>query len=228
MCLKIFLIAQISRAAGIHLVLAAQRPSADIVNGPIKANLPARLVFRASSHIDSTVSLGETGAEKLLGKGDCLYKTGGMLNTERAMGAFVSDDELYEIVDYVVKNNVAYYDHNSWTKIKSRVEVDTNEVEISSSGGSISISSGKSTGGIDQVYIDALRVGFEFDGVSVSSLQRRLGLGYPRAAKVVDWLLDNEFISAETIKGKRKILITKEEFEQRFLNGDSEDNADVE
>ena len=220
---KINLLAAKSRASGIHLVLAAQRPSADIVNGPIKANLPARLVFRASSHVDSSVSLGETGAEKLLGKGDCLYKTGGMLNTERAMGAYVSDDELYDVVEYVAKNNVAYYDRNSWTKIKSRVQADTNEAP-SSNG----FSSGANKDGdiVDHVYVDALRVGFEYDGISVSSLQRRLGLGYPRAAKVVDWLLDNGYISAEAIKGKRKILISYEEFEKKFLNGDSSNNSE--
>ncbi len=224
---KICLIAQKSRAAGIHLVLAAQRPSADVVNGPIKANLPARLVFRASSHVDSTVSLGEPGAEKLLGKGDCLYKTGGMLNTERAMGAYVSDDELYDIVDYVAKNNVAYYDHNSWTKIRSRVEVETIEVEMPSNSGG-SVSGGKASGGVDQVYVDAMRVGFDYDGISVSSLQRRLGLGYPRAAKVVDWLVDNGYISAESSHGKKAMLITREEYEEKFCGGASNNEEDSE
>lgn len=226
---KICLLAQKSRAAGIHLVLAAQRPSADVVNGPIKANLPARLVFRASSHIDSTVSLGETGAEKLLGKGDCLYKTGGMLNTERAMGAYVSDDELYDIIDYVVNHNTAYYDYNAWTKIKSRVEAASDDsgasFESSSSGG---VREGKSSGGVDQLYINAMRVGFDYDGISISSLQRRLGLGYPKAAKVVDWLVDNGYLSAESSHGKKKLLITKEEYEEKFCGGASDDDSQAE
>jgi S-DNA-T family DNA segregation ATPase FtsK/SpoIIIE len=220
---KICLIAQKSRAAGIHLVLAAQRPSADIVNGPIKANLPARLVFRASSHVDSSVSLGEPGAEKLLGKGDCLYKTGGMLNTERAMGAYLSDDEVSEIVEYVAEKNVAYYDHNSWTKIKARCNAETNEVEMASVGNAGSVATGKSTGGVDQVYVDAMRIGFDFDGLSVSFLQRKLGLGYPRAAKVVDWLTDNGYISSESVKGKRKMIISREEYEEKFCGGASSD-----
>lgn len=222
---KICLLAQKSRAAGIHLVLAAQRPSADVVNGPIKANLPARLVFRASSHIDSTVSLGETGAEKLLGKGDCLYKTGGMLNTERAMGAYVSDDELYDIVEYVCKNNVAYYDFNAWAKIKSRVEASSDETtsSSSSSGGSsspINVRDGVMVNGVPEVYVKAMRVGFDYGGLSVSSLQRRLGLGYPKAAKVVDWLVDNGYLAAESVHGKKQLLISKEEFEEKFSQGD--------
>ncbi|MBO7215028.1 MAG: hypothetical protein J6V66_05985 [Clostridia bacterium] len=98
---KVCLLAQKARAAGIHLVLAAQRPSVDVVEGPIKSNLPSRIVFRASSMPDSVVSLGEPGAEKLLGKGDCLYKTGGMLSIERVRGAYVSDEEMYDVIDFV-------------------------------------------------------------------------------------------------------------------------------
>ena len=228
---KICLLAQKSRAAGIHLVLAAQRPSADVVNGPIKANLPARLVFRASSHIDSSVSLGETGAEKLLGKGDCLYKTGGMLNTERAMGAFVSDDELYDIVEYVSKNNVAYYDHNAWAKIKSRIEadsVDSSTTTPSSAGGGspVTVREGVMINGVPEVYVKAMKVGFDYGGISTSSLQRRLGLGYPKAAKVVDWLVDNGYLSVDSTHGKKQLLITKEEFDEKFSQTDDEDNVD--
>ena len=216
---KICLIAQKSRAAGIHLVLAAQRPSADIVNGPIKANLPARLVFRAISHVDSTVSLGETGAEKLLGKGDCLYKMDGMLNTERAMGAYVSDDELFDVIDYVTKNNVAYYDRNAWTKIKSRVQADTNEVVLSTTTNS-SADSGDNED-MDKLCVEAIRIGLDYGGLSISLLQRRLCVGHSRSGRIVDWLTDNGYVSVDIIKGKRKMLITREEFNKKFLSGEN-------
>ena len=212
---KVCLLAQKARAAGIHLVLAAQRPSVDVVEGPIKSNLPSRIVFRASSRVDSEVSLGEPGAEKLLGKGDCLYKTGGMLAVERVMGAFVSDEEMYAVIDYVCDNNEKYFDLNNWSKIKARVNSATASEDVGSYEGGTS-SGGGSDGAIDPIYIKAMRVGYSFGGLSMSFLQRKLAVGFPKAGKIIDWLTENGYITPTAVGGKRQMIMTKEDFEEKF------------
>lgn len=213
---KICILAQKSRASGIHLVLVAQRPSADIVEGPIKSNLPARLVFKASSKTDSLVSLGATGAETLVGRGDCLYKTATMLNIERAMGAYISDDEVDEVVKYVEKHNTAYYDYNAWSKIMSTVASNMQQDDkartdlVSGGGGSV----GAPHSDADELWIKAMRECYREGGVSGSFLVRRLSIGSNRAARMVDWLVDNGYLSAKAEGGKRKPLYTQEEFEK--------------
>ena len=210
---KVCLIAQKARAAGIHLVLAAQRPSVDVIEGPIKSNLPSRIVFRAASMPDSVVSLGEPGAEKLLGRGDCLYKTNGMLSIERVMGAYVSDDEMYDVIDYVSDNNEKYFDYNNWAKIVARVNQSTQTADFSSADGG---DDSQGEGGIDPIYIKAMRVGYSFGGLSASFLQRKLAVGFPRAGKIIDWLTDNGYITPNAISGKRQMVMTKESFEEKF------------
>lgn len=213
---KICMLAQKSRASGIHLVLVAQRPSADIVEGPIKSNLPARLVFKAASRTDSAVSLGASGAETLVGRGDCLYKTATMLNIERAMGAYISDDEVDEVVGYVEKHNVAYYDYNAWSKIMSTVASNMQQDDkartdlVSAGGGSV----GAPHSDADELWIKAMRECYREGGVSGSFLVRRLSIGSNRAARMVDWLIDNGYLSAKAEGGKRKPLYTQEEFER--------------
>ncbi len=210
---KVCLIAQKARAAGIHLVLAAQRPSVDVIEGPIKSNLPSRIVFRAASMPDSVVSLGEPGAEKLLGRGDCLYKTNGMLSIERVMGAYVSDDEMYDVIDYVSDNNEKYFDYNNWAKIVARVNQSTQSADFNSTGDG---ASAQGEGGIDPIYIKAMRVGYSFGGLSASFLQRKLAVGFPRAGKIIDWLTENGYITPNAISGKRQMVMTKESFEEKF------------
>lgn len=212
---KICMLAQKSRAAGIHLVLVAQRPSADIVEGPIKSNLPARLVFKASSKTDSLVSLGATGAETLVGRGDCLYKTATMLNIERAMGAYISDDEVDEVVNFVEKNNEAYYDYNAWSKIMSTV---ASNMQQDDKGRTDLVSGGSGVGAphsdADELWVKAMQECYREGGVSGSFLVRRLSIGSNRAARIVDWLVDNGYVSAKAEGGKRKPLYTQEEFEK--------------
>lgn len=213
---KVCAIAQKARAAGIHLVLAAQRPSVDIIEGPIKSNLPSRIVFKASSLPDSMTSLGEAGAEKLLGRGDCLYKTNGMFAVERVMGAYVSDDEMYSVIDYVCDHNKSYFDLNNWAKIKANVSsaVAVQDEPSGVSGGG----SGGSDGNIavDPLNVKAMRIGYDFGGLSVSFLQRKLGVGYPRAAKIIDWLTENNYITPNAVANKRQMVMPKEEFEEKF------------
>ena len=209
---KVCLIAQKARAAGIHLVLAAQRPSVDIIEGPIKSNLPSRIVFRASSMPDSMTSLGEAGAEKLLGRGDCLYKTAGMLNVERVMGAYVSDEEMYAVIDYVSENNEKYFDYNNWAKIVARV----NQATSTYSGGESGGDSEQGEDYIDPLYIKAMRIGYNFGGLSASFLQRKLAVGFPKAGKIIDWLTDNGYITPNAVAGKRQMILSKEKFEEKF------------
>ncbi len=215
---KVCALAQKARAAGIHLVLAAQRPSADIVEGPIKSNLPSRIVFRASSSIDSQVSLGEPGAEKLLGKGDCLYKTGGMFAVERVMGAYVSDDEMFSVIDFVTEHNDCYFDYNNWSKIQARVQSnqpqETTEFEGGGAGGATNAN------GMDPLAVSAMRMGYDYGGLSISSVQTKLAIGYPRAARIVNWLVDNGYVTPNSIAGKKQMILPKDEFEEKFGNND--------
>ncbi len=215
---KVCAIAQKARAAGIHLVLAAQRPSADIVEGPIKSNLPSRIVFRASSAIDSQVSMGipNAGAEKLLGKGDCLYKTGGMFGIERVMGAYVSDEEMFDIIDFVTENNECYFDYNNWSKIQARVQANQPQETADHEGVGADVNTDPNA--VDPLYIKAMRIGYEFGGLSASFLQRKMCLGYQRAARVVDWLTDNGYVTPNSIAGKKQMILPIEEFEERFGN----------
>ncbi len=213
---KVCAIAQKARAAGIHLILAAQRPSVDIVEGPIKSNLPSRIVFKASSVHDSITSLGETGAEKLLGRGDCLYKTNGMYAVERVMGAYVSDEEMYAVIDYVCEHNEKYCDYNNWAKIKSSVSASSQQHEENNLSVSEPSQDGDNKLGFDSLNLKAMQIGYDYGGLSVSFLQRKLGVGYPRAAKIIDWLTDNGYITPNAVANKRQMIMPREEFEEKF------------
>ncbi len=212
---KICQLAQKSRAAGIHLVLAAQRPSVDIIGGPIKANLPSRIVFRATSQHDSMTSLGEIGAEKLLGRGDCLYIADGMPSIERAMGAYVSDDEIYTVANYIAEHNTAYYDYNAWARIVSSV-TSASEAQANAPTDLVSNGAQQDANYVDPLHVKAMEIGYNSGGLSTSFLQRRLGVGYPRAAKIIDWLTDNGYITPNSISGKKQMILPKEEFEEKF------------
>lgn len=221
---KICRLVQKSRAAGIHLVLAAQRPSVDIIEGPIKANLSSRIVFRATAPQDSMTCLGRYGAEKLLGKGDGLYITDGMFDVDRVMGAYV-DEEIPSIIEYVIDNNESYFDYNSWARIKATVSQQTSESEESSDNFvGDNDSDSVATNGMDPLHFKAIKLGYDHGGLSISLLQRRLAVGFSRAGRIIDWLTDNGYVTPNMISGKRQMVLTKEEFEQRFSDG--ENNGD--
>ncbi len=211
---NICLLAQKSRAAGIHLVLAAQRPSVKIVEGAIKANIPTRLAFKAASGVDSKTSLDEYGAEKLLGRGDCLYKADGMFSLERAMGAYVNDDEIGKISDYVTEHNKAYFDYNSWSQLIASV---SSASDAQPSEGATSAQSGQAPSNtMDPLTLKAMSIGYDYGGLSVSFLQRKLGIGYNRSAKIVDWLTDNGYVSVQAVSGKKQMMLPREEVEEKF------------
>ena len=165
-------IAQMSRATGIHMVLATQRPSVDVITGLIKANIPSRIAFAVSSQVDSRVILDAQGAEKLLGKGDMLYLPPDQAKPARIQGAFMSDNEIRDLITYIKNQGIApQYTKEVTTMTKSGVP------QVAGV-----------TGDVDDMFIDAVRAVVQYDRASASLLQRRLSIGYARAARVIDQL----------------------------------------
>ncbi len=186
-----------ARAAGIHLLIATQRPSVDVITGVIKANIPSRIAFAVSSQVDSRTILDMVGAEKLLGKGDMLYYPQSAAKPIRGQGAFVTDKEVEEIIGYIKKNNVVQYDEETAEAIVN-----------ASKSGAPTASGGSGEGdGEDDLFCDAVDVVLQAGYASVSILQRRLNLGYPRASRLIDRMADKGYIGPFEGSKPRKILI---------------------
>ena len=199
-------LAQLARAAGIHLIIATQRPSVDVITGLIKANMPSRVAFSVSSGVDSRTILDMNGAEKLLGKGDMLFYPQGYSKPARVQGAFVSDKEVSDVVDYLknqaLGNTYSNYAEDIEEKIKN----------IGSSGGS----SGSGAGGgndRDEYFEEAARFIIDKDKASIGMLQRVLKIGFNRAARIMDQLCDAGVVGPEEGTKPRKVLMSAEEFE---------------
>ncbi len=195
-------LAQLARAAGIHLIIATQRPSVDVITGLIKANMPSRVAFSVSSGVDSRTILDMNGAEKLLGKGDMLFYPQGYAKPARVQGAFVSDSEVSDVVDFL-KNQMLgnTYDVEIEEKIKT----------MQTSVGSESVSGG--SGDYDAYFADAGRFVIEKDKASIGMLQRVFKIGFNRAARIVDQLEAAGVVGAEEGTKPRKILMSIEQFE---------------
>jgi len=188
-------LAQMARATGIHLVLATQRPSVDVLTGLIKANIPTRIAFNVTTMIDSRVILDTPGAEKLLGKGDMLYIPPTQSKPTRIQGAYVSDQEIKDLIDFIKQSGVA--------------PEYTEEVTTQFQPTSVTSSDGVQMEGVDEVFEQAVRAVVEFGRASASLLQRRLSIGYARAARVVDQLEQAGVISASDGSSKpRDVLIS--------------------
>ena len=208
-------IAQKARAAGIHLIIGTQRPSVDVITGLIKANIPSRIAFTVMSQVDSRTILDGAGAEKLCGRGDMLYAPVGAQKPQRVQGAFVSDDEVETVVTYVKEHNAhVRYDQEFETSIDNEAAKCGNAPESSGSAPS----GGSSSGDEDAKFWDAVDLAIDSGKISTSLLQRRLEVGYGRAAKIIDRMEEMGFVSAPDGNKPRKILITREEFEERRLN----------
>lgn len=208
--LKIQRITQLSRAAGIHLVLATQRPSVDVITGVIKANLPSRIAFRVSSQVDSRTILDAAGGEKLLGNGDMIYTTPSVQTQMRLQGPFVSMEEVEAVVDYIKTNNEAYFDELIEQTI-SNVKPPQSENEEKGGG-----SEEEEDSGVDKIFVDALRLAIESGQISISMVQRRFSVGYARAGKLIDEMEKMGFVSPFEGSKPRKVLLTMDEFNQRF------------
>lgn len=206
---------QLARACGMHLILATQRPSVDIISGVIKNNIPSRIAFSLQSSIDSKTILNTVGAEKLLGQGDMIFAPTGTSATPRLQAAYASDEEIKAVIDYDIKYNKANYDETVNEIINSE---QTSADDASSSGGGDSIP----TRDLDGYFKTAVKLVMQNGGASVSYLQRRLSIGYARAARIIDQMEDKGYIAAATGSKIRKVLITPEMFREEF--GEDYDN----
>jgi S-DNA-T family DNA segregation ATPase FtsK/SpoIIIE len=189
-------LAQKARAVGIHLVLATQRPSVDVITGLIKANIPARIAFTVASQIDSRTILDQIGAEKLLGQGDMLMKTADMSKPKRIQGAWVTDDEVNKITDHLRMQSAPQYND----------EIISQPVQLNGKGGVV-MDMGSHEGG-DDMYRDAVRVVVEARKASTSLLQRRLRIGYSRAARIIEEMEEQGIIGAADGSRPRDVLIS--------------------
>lgn len=200
-------LAQLARACGIHLILATQRPSVDVITGLIKANMPSRVAFAVSSGTDSRTILDMNGAEKLLGKGDMLFYPQGYTKPDRIQGAFVSDEEVAAVVEFVKNQRL----HNDFGE-EAKAAVD----KVSISGASSSSSSATDNGGsdYDELFVNAGQFIIEADKASIGNLQRKFRIGFNRAARIMDQLCEAGVVSEENGTKPRDILMGPEEFEQ--------------
>ena len=198
-------IAQLARAAGMHLVIATQRPSVNVITGIIKANIPSRIAFAVSSQIDSRTILDMAGAEKLLGRGDMLYHPGGASKPKRIQGAFISDSEVEKIVNFVKQNGSANYDPNIIEHIESEQLTDREKTE--------------SSGDNDELLPKAIDIVMEMGQASTSMIQRKLSVGYARAGRIVDQMEARGLIGPSEGSKGRPILITKEQYLEMKSSG---------
>ena len=202
-------IAQLARAAGIHLVVATQRPSVDVITGLIKSNIPSRIAFTVSSSIDSRTILDRVGAEKLLGKGDMLYFPKGEGTPVRVQGCFLSDAEVNRVMDFMKHHNTpAEFDPN----IIEKLEEGNNAIPITQDDARSNDSGGGD--GFDAILTQAIEMAVMDRQTSISMLQRRLRIGYARAGRVIDEMAKRGIIGQADGAKPRQVLISREEFEQ--------------
>ena len=202
-------IAQMGRAAGIHLVIATQRPSADVITGLMKANIPSRIAFSVASAMESRIILDTAGAEKLVGKGDMLYAPIGSGKPRRVQGCFVSDGEVEAVASYVKSNFTTDYDEKVMEEIEKKAQQTGNKQIATAS--EPEPSADECSG--DEMLPAAVDVILETGQASVSMLQRRLKLGYARAARIVDEMEERGIVGPFMGSKPRTILVTKEQWE---------------
>jgi S-DNA-T family DNA segregation ATPase FtsK/SpoIIIE len=183
---KIARLAQMARAAGIHLVLATQRPSVDVITGLIKANFPARIAFQVSSKTDSRTILDANGAEALLGRGDMLYLASGTGRIQRLHGSFVSDDDVRHVVEFVKKQAAPAYGEEL---LSLRADAPSDEEQER-----------------DEVYEQAKDLVISSGQASASLIQRRLRVGYPRAARMIEQMETEGIVTAPARDGRREVI----------------------
>ena len=198
-------LAQLARACGIHLIIATQRPSVNVITGLIKANMPSRIAFAVTSGVDSRTILDMNGAEKLLGKGDMLFNPQGVPKPIRVQGAFVSDKEVSDVVNFITeKNGAASYS----TEVQQKLE------NMETSNNTVSISDMDSSGdGRDSYFMEAAKIIIDKEKASIGMLQRYLKVGFNRAARIMDQLEEAGIVGPEEGTKPRKVLMSLEEFD---------------
>ena len=200
---------QLARAAGIHLIVATQRPSVDVITGLIKANIPSRIAFKTASYVDSRTILDRNGAEQLLGWGDMLYLPTGSFAPTRVQGCFLSDEEVNNIVTHVRNANPSTYDPDILEKLDQIASGSTE-----GGGADIIINSSDMSGGDGGLFEQAVEFAIADGQISTSTLQRRLKIGYARAGRLTDEMEERGIVAAKDGSKPRKCLITREEWEE--------------
>ena len=193
-------LAQMARAAGMHLVIATQRPSVDVITGVIKANIPSRISFAVSSQIDSRTILDAAGAEKLLGKGDMLFLPIGENKPVRIQGAFISEKEVEAVVSFLKQSSTADYNNEVLEEIESKNDEES------------------APGDADELLPEAIKISVEFGQASASMLQRRLRVGFNRAARLVEQMEERGIVGPQDGSRPRQVLMSKEQYENEFTD----------
>lgn len=207
-------LAQKARAAGMHLIIATQRPSVDVITGIIKANIPSRIAFAVSSQVDSRTILDQIGAEKLLGKGDMLFYPSGAPKPVRVQGAFVSDEEVEKIVSFVKSNGVATYNEDILDSIENSNKTDKELADEAAAG----------EDDTDPLLRDAIDVVVETGQASTSFIQRRFKVGYARAGRIIDQMEERGIISGYQGSKPRQVLMTLERLQELNMSTHEEEN----
>ena len=208
-------VAQMGRAAGVHLVIATQRPSADVITGLMKANIPSRIAFAVASSLESRIILDTTGAEKLVGKGDMLYAPLGGGKPTRVQGCFISPEEIEQVVEFVKSSGEVQYSDEVIAKIEQSVQ----EKEKGSKNAAASAPAEGGDDEVDELLSAAVEVVLETGQASVSMLQRRLKLGYSRAARLVDQMEAQGIVGPFEGSKPRQLLITREKWQEMQMGG---------
>ncbi len=218
-------LAQKARAAGIHLVIGTQRPSVDVITGLIKANIPSRIALTTTSAVDSRTILDMTGAEKLLGKGDMLYYPVGAMKPLRVQGAFVDGKgEVAAVTQFIKEAAHAQYDEAIMQQIEQEAKLCGMKGKKGAAAAAEADDGDEKT---DPMFMDAIEVAIESGTVSTSLLQRRLSLGYARAARIIDKMERRGYIGEfDAATKKRNILITREQFAELKMNGEGKKEGD--
>ena len=205
-------IAAKARAAGMHLLLATQRPSVDVITGVIKANIPTRIALTTSSQIDSRTIIDAAGAEKLLGRGDMLFSPVGTNKPKRVQGCFVSNEEIKDVVDFIKGDKTADYDDDIMFEIERQAAVEKKQKTGLAEDGPSD----------DPMIKEAIKVVVENGMASTSLLQRKLKLGYARAARIVDEMEERGVVGPYEGSKPRKVLITPEQLMEMELSSSDE------
>lgn len=218
-------IAQKARAAGMHLIIGTQRPSVNVITGLIKANVPSRIAFAVSGQVDSRVILDKVGAETLIGKGDMLFSPIGAMTPTRVQGAFVSEDDVEKVVSYIKNMNPSadgVYSEEVLKQIEEEAQKSGAGKKGSSGSGGAAVSGSDDDGeGEDPMLKAAIELAVDSGKISTSLIQRRLSLGYGRAAKLIDVMENLGYVSAPDGQKPRKVLITKQQYMEMVLKDDA-------
>ncbi len=211
-------VAQMGRAAGMHLIIATQRPSADVITGLMKANIPSRIAFAVSSSLESRIILDNPGAEKLIGMGDMLYAPLGCGKPLRVQGAFVSDEEREQVINFIKQGTTPEYDDEILRHIE-KAAAGKDAPEDKDEGGNSAALDDNPFSGCDELLPQAVDVILDTKQASVSMLQRRLKLGYSRAARLVDQMEELGIVGPFEGSKPRQLLITREQWQEMSMSG---------